>query len=198
MLFITLAIISIGAFSPPLQAQTAKTGQSLVPFSNGLEAYGQGFNTASVYYNIPTQTTINKGTPVLDTGTNATPFTISIAGLFVGIANADTFNVFPLNGTGDLTLTVPILKCTGTPTVTVTPYQSPDGYNWAPTPGISTATVTPTSLTDASASTCTFTFKKTARYVYVKITGSSSSTYSAQLYWYYQKNVIYNPSPPHR
>lgn len=198
LFFLLLAIMTIGAFSPPTQAQTARTGASRVPYSDGLQAYGQGFNVLSTYYNIPTALTISQGTPVLDTGTNATPFTISIAGLFIGIVNADTFNVFPLNGTGDITLSVVVLKCTGSPTVTVTAYQSPDGFNWAPVPSVTTATIVPTSLTSSAASTVTLTFKKTAKYYYVNIGGSSSSTYSAQLFWYYQKNVVYNPSPPHK
>lgn len=178
----TMILIALLIFSPPCAyAQVA-------PIHNSLEDYSQMWNTSNTYFGTITATGNSFGAQLgqqLDTGVNTTVLNLYSAVFKKGAVNTDTFTPAPLIGYGNVTLVCKILKCTGTPTVNVTPVGSLDGIGWAPIPGATVATVSPTSLTVSVNTAWTFalgsTFGgKSFRYYGLSFAGSASSTYSAQ------------------
>lgn len=191
----------------------ASSAQLVTPVTGTYASFSQLWNPSSFYYNTVTaasqlgaqlDTVTNTGTIYLEssnlffnTAGPGNPAIYTITGNTKGISasvNSDTVVVQPIPGWGQITLTASILKCTGTPTVTVTPISSSDGVHWVAIPG-STAgstlavTVAPTSLTVALATKWIF-LTKPDKYVGVSVTGSGSSTVSAYASVYFLKPYV--------
>lgn len=185
---IFLCLLALSLFAPP--PPHLKAQGSTVPVNTGFELSGQMYSLGT-YFNVPTQTSIyTTGTRVIDTGVNTTALNLYVAKLGKGKVNADTFLVEKLNGKASaLSLICPLLKCTGSPTVTATPVESQDGINYAPIPGVAVQTLVPTSLTVPVYAVFNLT-SKPAPYLGIQFGGSASSTYSAQALWWLIKDQV--------
>lgn len=163
--------------------------QSVTPYGNKNESYSQMWLLGNNYFQ--TATPANLGTQldtVVNTATvNLTTSKHQFTGNYQGL---DTVLTYPVTGTGAITLTASVLKCTGSPTVTVTPQMSPDGVNWTTIPGAVTATVVPTSLT-IPVTTSFYYRDKQEKYMRLSYTGSGSSTVSIQAFFYFWANFTY-------
>lgn len=109
--------------------------------------YSQMWNTSSAYYGTVTSSTIGSQ---IDTSAGATKyFTTS----YWKKTTYDSARISPVRGNGIFSITFVSLKggfvATASPTVVVTPEQSPNGIVWSAIPGQTAATVVPTSKTVA-------------------------------------------------
>lgn len=165
-----------------------------LPFNNQLEAESQLWYTGNVYFNTPTSANLGQQ---LDTVTNTATLNLYSSQFFFNykqsVVNADTALPAPVGGGtgwGAITLTSQVYKCTGTPTVTVTPISSSDGIVWAQIPGTTVATVVPTSLTIPLITKFSIT-TVTDRYYGLQITGSGSSTISTRGWYYLRRPYVF-------
>lgn len=157
--------------------------------------YSQMWNMSNTYYNTvifnPNLSTYNLGSQ-LDTTSNTTPLYVQTATWKAGAVATDTCFPTPVNGCGSISINWSVLKCTGTNTVTLTLYESPNGINWYPvlTDGVGTSisaqVCTPTSLTVAVTGGWDLALKL-GRYYKVGAVGLGSTTSSLQVWFYYQR-----------
>lgn len=185
-----------------LASERSSAQGTAFPYQSNLESYSQMWNPANTYYYLVTKALLGGQ---LDTGTNATAFSLGICKWNPGylgqqnqnnpLATDTSFSLTPIRGTGQIGFGGTILKCTGTPTVTVALMESTNGVpgTFHAVAGVAVLTLSPTSLTVGIGFGFDVTQKVNAYYELL-FTGSSSSTYSVQAWWDFTKNITYSPA----
>jgi len=162
------------------------------PYSNTFETYTQLWNLSNVYYNGVTSANLGNQ---LDTATDATALYLTTAQWGTGTVNSDTFRVAPINGSGTIHFEITSLKCTGTPTVTVTIEESSNGVSgWSTVAGTSALTFNPSSLTVSTSQAYDLSVKY-CKYYRVKVLGTGTQTTSWQARAYFRPSFTYYKNP---
>ena len=199
-----LMIVMISTAATVIAQPTSVSWPQRKPFSNlPTEMYSQMWNIASTNWYFGT-VTINGGskTPTgsnlgrqLDTSANS--LSLAYSQLTSGTVNEDTAIAQSLPGYGNVILTASLYSVTGTPTVTVTPMSSSDGWIWSQIPGTTIATLTPTTSSTTTSTSATVKYSLPAiqctdRFVELLITGDGTNSYSARAHVYWQAPMVIN------
>ncbi|MBX2906184.1 MAG: hypothetical protein KF744_09110 [Taibaiella sp.] len=185
LIFTVLLSMAAVFFSPPVGAQ---------PYVLADRA-GQLWNTSNGYYGRVNATTLD-ACVLKDSVLNTTKY-FSIASwgrnydsarvLAKNSSSTPYYQPYsqgvPNSGTISYTASVWRYSTVATPSVLITPEQSPTGLanSWTQVPGTTTATVAPTS--SSTASTCTFNFTLYQRYGRLKVVCGSSDSAVIQSYY---------------
>jgi hypothetical protein len=185
---LTALLICLTSFAQTRATTASRENPNYVPVPYCMQ--GQMLNIANAYPGNALDTSV--------TGSTTSYLYVAINGSLAipevnPVTAADTFVPYPIWGVGLMTITVNVLKISGTPACTITLEESTDAVHWSPCPADVIADGVDTVANVAT--TQQFTFKrrfKSSPHTRVKFSwsGTETSSYSSFYSWARDYNFI--------